>query len=252
MHARLLFALALAGILAGAATSAAPKDVAKAAPPPTGVGHLVFFTLNDNSPAAQTKLVDACAKYLSKHKGILSFSAGVHAADIKSGFNDTGYDVALNIVFQDKASHDAYQDAEDHKMFIEENKANWKKVRVFDFANRGGKQPAAPEGKEPKIAHAVFFTLADKSPEGLAKFLEAVNTLNTPPQASYRFFATGERMPGLDRDVNDKEFDVALFIVFADRKGFDDYIPSASHLKFVEANKTKWKGVRVFDSTLQK
>jgi hypothetical protein len=250
MHARLLFVLALAGILVGVSPSLAQKETSKAVPTPTGVCHLVFFTLNDNSADAQTKLVDACAKYLSKHKGILSFSAGVRVADIKGDFNDGGYDVALNIVFADKASHDAYQDAADHKTFIEENKANWKKVRVFDFAYHGGKQPTAPESKG-TIAHAVFFTLADKSPEGQAKFIEAVKTLNTPP-ASYRFFTTGERITSLDRDVNDKEFDVALFIVFPDRKGLDDYGPAAYHQKFVEANKTKWKSVRVFDSTLQK
>ena len=36
------------------------------------------------------------------------------------------------ITFKDKAAHDKYQDADKHKQFIEENKDNWKKVRVFD------------------------------------------------------------------------------------------------------------------------
>jgi hypothetical protein len=251
-----LTAVGLAGILFMASTTLAQKDTVKETKkevlPPAGVCHLVYFTLNDNSPEAQKKLVDACSKYLSRHKGILSFSAGVRATDLKGGIYDTGYDVSLSIVFADKPSHDAYQDAADHKTFIEENKANWKKVRVFDFAYTGGKQPAAAEGKEPRIAHAVFFTLVDKSPEGQAKFVEAVNSLNQPPQASYRFFATGARIPSLDRDVNDKDFDVGLFIIFADRKGLDEYGPAAHHLKFVETNKTKWKGVRVFDSTLMK
>ena len=34
--------------------------------------------------------------------------------------------------FKDKASQDEYQKAERHLKFIEENQANWKKVRVFD------------------------------------------------------------------------------------------------------------------------
>ena len=42
------------------------------------------------------------------------------------------FDVALHVVFADKAAHDAYQTVEDHLKFIEENKANWKQVRVFD------------------------------------------------------------------------------------------------------------------------
>ena len=45
---------------------------------------------------------------------------------------DQGFDVALHIVFTNKAAHDKYQEAESHKQFIEENKENWKKVRVFD------------------------------------------------------------------------------------------------------------------------
>ena len=46
--------------------------------------------------------------------------------------NDRDFDVALNVVFQDAAAHDAYQKAERHLKFIAENKGNWKKVRVFD------------------------------------------------------------------------------------------------------------------------
>ena len=46
--------------------------------------------------------------------------------------NSRDWDVALNLVFKDKAAHDKYQDHARHKKFIEENKDNWKKVRVFD------------------------------------------------------------------------------------------------------------------------
>ena len=42
------------------------------------------------------------------------------------------FDVGLHIVFQNRAAHDEYQVAPRHKEFIEENKGNWKKVRVFD------------------------------------------------------------------------------------------------------------------------
>jgi hypothetical protein len=36
------------------------------------------------------------------------------------------------VVFESRAAHDAYQVAPRHVQFIEENKANWAKVRVFD------------------------------------------------------------------------------------------------------------------------
>jgi hypothetical protein len=96
--------------------------------------HNVYFSLKDNSPAAKKKLIDSCKKYLTKHPGELHFAAGTLAEDLNRPVNDRDFDVALHIVFQDKAAHDAYQDAKRHKEFIEENKANWKKVRVFDSA----------------------------------------------------------------------------------------------------------------------
>jgi hypothetical protein len=46
--------------------------------------------------------------------------------------NDRDFDVALHVVFKDKAAHDRYQADPRHLAFVEENKAHWKKVRVFD------------------------------------------------------------------------------------------------------------------------
>jgi hypothetical protein len=95
------------------------------------LSHDVYFSLKDDSPKARQALVDACKKYLSKHPGEVFFAAGTVVADLKREVNDRDFDVALHIVFQDRAAHDQYQDAERHKQFIDENKANWKKVRVF-------------------------------------------------------------------------------------------------------------------------
>jgi hypothetical protein len=98
------------------------------------IAHMVYFSLKDNSPAAKEKLVAACKKYLSKHPGEVYFGAGTLAEEFKRPVNDRDFDVALHIVFKDKKSHDQYQDAPRHNQFIEENKENWKKVRVFDSA----------------------------------------------------------------------------------------------------------------------
>src|SRR5262245_58711472 len=84
--------------------------------------HNVYFSLKDNSPAAADKLVAACKKYLSKHSGEVFFAAGTLAKDLDRPVNDRDFDVALHIVFQDRAAHDQYQDAARHKQFIEENK----------------------------------------------------------------------------------------------------------------------------------
>jgi hypothetical protein len=96
------------------------------------IAHNVYFSLKDNSPEAKKKLVDACKKYLTSHPGEVFFGAGTLAEDLKRPVNDRDFDVALHIVFKDQASHDKYQDDKRHKEFIEENKDNWKKVRVFD------------------------------------------------------------------------------------------------------------------------
>jgi hypothetical protein len=92
----------------------------------------VYFTLNQSTPEAKKKMVEACKKYLAKHPGEVFFAAGTRVEDLKREVNDQDFDVALHIVFQDRASHDKYQDAPRHKQFIEENQAGWKKVRVFD------------------------------------------------------------------------------------------------------------------------
>jgi hypothetical protein len=96
------------------------------------LSHDVFFSLKDNSPAAKKKLVEACKKHLSGHDGEVFFSAGTLAESLKREVNDVNFDVALHIVFKDQAAHDKYAVAKRHVQFIDENKDNWKKVRVFD------------------------------------------------------------------------------------------------------------------------
>jgi hypothetical protein len=98
--------------------------------------HCVFFTLKERTPEARKKLVDACKKYLTKHPGEVFFSAGPRTEDLEREVNDRDFDVALVIVFKDRASHDRYQDAKRHKQFIVENQPTWKKVRVFDSSDQ--------------------------------------------------------------------------------------------------------------------
>jgi len=95
------------------------------------LAHMVYFTLKDKSGPAREKLVAACKKYLDKHTGTVFFGAGT-MADLDRKVNDRDFDVALHIVFQNRAAHDRYQTAKRHLQFIEENKDNWTKVRVFD------------------------------------------------------------------------------------------------------------------------
>lgn len=96
------------------------------------VAHMVYFKLKENTDDAKEKLVVACKKYLSRHEGTIYFSAGVLAKDLVRDVNDRDFDVSLNLVFRNKAAHDAYQTDPRHLEFIEENKESWSVVRVFD------------------------------------------------------------------------------------------------------------------------
>lgn len=96
------------------------------------IGHMVFFTLRDNAPAKVQALVAACEQHLTGHPGEVFFAAGVRAKEFDREVNDKDWDVALHLVFRTKADHDRYQEAPRHQRFIDENRANWKTVRVFD------------------------------------------------------------------------------------------------------------------------
>jgi len=135
---RLVAALILLALGVAVFVSAPAAEEKKAGSGPMIV-HDVYFSLKDNSADAKKKLVKACKKYLTKHDGTVFFAAGTLADDLNRPVNDRDFDVGLHIVFKDKASHDKYADAERHKQFIEENKENWKKVRVFDTAADGEK-----------------------------------------------------------------------------------------------------------------
>ncbi|MFN6106589.1 MAG: Dabb family protein [Planctomycetaceae bacterium] len=102
------------------------------------VVHNVFFSLHDSSPESCQRQVAACDKYLKGHDGVVYYSAGVLCPSLARPVNDRGFDVALHVVFDSMASHDAYQAHPRHQQFITESKPGWKQVRVFDSEVTGG------------------------------------------------------------------------------------------------------------------
>jgi hypothetical protein len=96
------------------------------------LAHMVFFTLKESNEANRKRVVDACKRYLDEHQGVVYFSVGTLNPELKREVNDVEYDVALHLVFKDKAAHDRYQDHPRHLAFIDECKSLWSKVRVFD------------------------------------------------------------------------------------------------------------------------
>jgi stress responsive alpha/beta barrel protein len=96
------------------------------------LSHMVYFTLKERSAAAVEKLVNACKHFLTGHPGTVFFAVGTVVPDLTRAVNQTDFDVALNVVFDTREAHDAYQQAPRHLQFVNENKATWERVRVFD------------------------------------------------------------------------------------------------------------------------
>jgi hypothetical protein len=122
-------ALALGLVTFGLALATASGASGKSAP---RLAHMVFFTLKDHSPESRANFVESCNKYLSGHEGTAYFSVGTIAEDVEEPVSVKDFDVALHLVFEGKADRDRYLKDPRHVKFVEENKAHFAKVRVFD------------------------------------------------------------------------------------------------------------------------
>ncbi len=98
----------------------------------------------------------------------------------------------------------------------------------------------------PQLAHIVFFTLNDPTPENRQK-LVALCQEHLKGHPGEVYFSVGT-LADYSRPVNDRDYDVALHVVFESREAQDAYQTATRHLKFIEAAKPMWKRVRVFDS----
>ena len=110
---------------------------------------------------------------------------------------------------------------------------------------------AAPARAETVLAHDVFFTLQDGSKEARERLVAACKKYLAGQEGTV-YFAVGTRGEEFAREVNDREFDVALHIHFKDRAAHDKYQQDPRHLQFIEEQRESWKQVRVFDSWVER
>ncbi len=101
----------------------------------------------------------------------------------------------------------------------------------------------------PRLAHHVFFTLADDSEASVNRLLTACQTYLTDHEGVVDF-AVGRRDTTLARPVNNTEYHVSLHVVFRDRAAHDAYQTAPRHLEFIAQEKETWKSVVIFDSLL--
>ncbi|MCG6923044.1 MAG: Dabb family protein [Acidobacteria bacterium] len=97
------------------------------------------------------------------------------------------------------------------------------------------------------LAHAVYFTLNESTPETRQQLVDACQSYLSGHDGTV-FFATGTRATDKTRDVNDTDFDVSLHIYFRDEAAHDAYQEHPRHAEFIEKMSSNWKTVRVFDA----
>lgn len=101
----------------------------------------------------------------------------------------------------------------------------------------------------PRLAHHVFFTLADDSEASVNRLLAACEKYLTDHEGVVDF-AVGRRDTTLNRPVNNTDYHVSLHVVFRDRAAHDVYQTAPRHLEFIAQEKDTWKSVAIFDSLL--
>jgi hypothetical protein len=127
----LVIGLTLFALVASFAFDAVARLVGTAEPQ---LAHMVFFALKDHSKESRDKFIESCEKYLSEHEGTVYFSVGTIAEDkdVQEPVSVKDFDVALHVVFENKAAKAKYLVSERHKQFVDENREFFAGVRVFD------------------------------------------------------------------------------------------------------------------------
>jgi len=97
------------------------------------------------------------------------------------------------------------------------------------------------------LAHDVYFTLKDASPEARAALVAACRKYLSGHDGAV-LFAAGTRAGEMQREVNDQGFDVSLHVYFKDEAAHEAYQEHARHKQFIAEMSGNWKTVRVFDS----
>ncbi len=134
-----LIGLSLFALFASFALDAAARLADGANPQ---LAHMVFFALKDHSKESRERFIASCEKYLADHEGTAYFSVGTIAEDkdVLEPVSVKDFDVALHVVFENKAAKATYLASERHKQFVDENRESFAGVRVFDsFLKPAGK-----------------------------------------------------------------------------------------------------------------
>lgn len=106
---------------------------------------------------------------------------------------------------------------------------------------------SAAEDDPKMLVHGVYFTLKDKTDAARKEFIDLCEQYLTKHEGTAHF-AVGARGTEFDREVNDQDFDIGLYVVFETKQAHDKYQDHPRHLEFIAKGREMWESVRVFDS----
>ena len=95
------------------------------------LSHHVLFWLKPETTEEQKSAFRQGLESLEKIESVTNFHVGT-PAPIERAVVDTTYTFSLVIFFEDMAGHDVYQVHELHKAFLEEFRALFEKVVIYD------------------------------------------------------------------------------------------------------------------------
>jgi hypothetical protein len=100
------------------------------------------------------------------------------------------------------------------------------------------------------MAHTVFFTLKEPTPENIERCTSACHQY-LANHDGILYFACGSRAAEYSREVNDTDFHVSLHLLFQSSRAHDIYQDHPEHKKFIDECKPLWAKVRVFDDYVE-
>jgi hypothetical protein len=93
--------------------------------------HQVYFWLKEPGDAEARRHLIEGLKTLTRIRTVRKYHIGVPAGTQRTVV-DGSYDVSWLVIFDDKASQDAYQEDPIHVRFVEEYGHLWQRVLVYD------------------------------------------------------------------------------------------------------------------------
>jgi antibiotic biosynthesis monooxygenase (ABM) superfamily enzyme len=87
--------------------------------PPYRYSHCIFFQLSDRTPSTRKKFLELTRKLLaSGHPGMISCEIGFRDVDMRRPVNDQKFDIAVEMIFENREAYQAYRVAATHDEWI--------------------------------------------------------------------------------------------------------------------------------------